>query len=160
MKIAHASIPADDPRASAHVLAEILAGEALPFPPGGPDAWMAWSGDGAIALEVIRRGNLNSYGEEEGAWQPSTSTERRSEVHLAICTSRPEPEVIAIAERAGWPARHCERGGGLFGLTEIWVDGSFMIELLDPAQTARYEQVVTPDNLRRFFDRMGTTAAS
>lgn len=160
MKIAHASIPADDPKAAAHVLAEILAGDALPFPPGGPDAWMAWSGDGAIALEVIKRGHLNTYGDEEGAWQPGASTERRSEVHLAICTSRPESEVIAIAKRAGWPARHCERGGGLFDLTEIWVDGTFMIELLDPTQTARYEQVVTPDNLRRYFAEAGATAES
>ena len=31
--IAHASIPADDPRRVAEVLAEILDGEALPFPP-------------------------------------------------------------------------------------------------------------------------------
>ena len=160
MKIAHASIPADDPKAAAHVLAEILAGDALPFPPGGPDAWMAWSGDGAIAREVIKRGHLNTYGDEEGAWQPGASTERRSEVHLAICTGRPESEVIAIAKRAGWPARHCERGGGLFDLTEIWVDGTFMIELLDPTQTARYEQVVTPDNLRRYFAEAGATAES
>ena len=42
MKIAHASIPADNPHAVAHVLADILQGEALPFPPAGPDAWMAW----------------------------------------------------------------------------------------------------------------------
>jgi hypothetical protein len=26
-----------------------------------------------------------------------------------------------------------------------------MIEFLDPQQTARYEQVVTPANLKRFF---------
>ena len=34
--IAHASIPADDPRRAAEVLAEIMGGEAMPFPP------MAW----------------------------------------------------------------------------------------------------------------------
>jgi hypothetical protein len=158
MKIAHASIPADDPKAAAHVLAEMMAGEALPFPPGGSDAWMAWSGDGAISLEVIRRGNLNTYGAEEGGWQPAESAERRSEVHLAICTSRPASEIIAIAGRAGWPARHCARGGGFFELTEVWVDGTFMIELLDPAQAARYEEVVTPANLRRLFAAMGAGA--
>jgi hypothetical protein len=160
MKIAHASIPADDPKAAAHIFAEMLEGEAMPFPPGGPGAWMAWSNDGAIELEVIQRGNLITYGEEEGGWEPTGSAERRSEVHLAICVSRPASEVIAIAERAGWPARLCARGGGLFELVEVWVDGSFMIELLDPMQTARYEQVVTPDNLRRFFTELGAAAES
>jgi hypothetical protein len=142
------------------VLAEMLDGEALPFPPGGPDARMAWSGDGAMAVEVIRRGNLNTYGEEEGGWEASATSERRSEVHLAICTSRSASEVIAIAERAGWPARLCVRGGGLFELVEVWVDGVFMIELLDPAQTARYEAVATPANLKRIFAEMGVPAAS
>ena len=36
--IAHASIPADNPRQAAAVLAEMLGGEALPFPPAGPEA--------------------------------------------------------------------------------------------------------------------------
>lgn len=41
MMIAHASLPADNPRRVAEVLAEIMGGEALPFPPGGESAWMA-----------------------------------------------------------------------------------------------------------------------
>jgi hypothetical protein len=36
--IAHASIPADNPKHVAEVLAEILSGEAMPFPPAGDDA--------------------------------------------------------------------------------------------------------------------------
>jgi hypothetical protein len=151
VKIAHASIPADDPKSVAHVLAEIMGGEALPFPPGGPQAWMAWSGDAAIELEVVQRGNLMTFGDEEGGWQPAVGAERRSEVHLAICVTRPASEVIAIAERAGWPARPCQRGNGLFELTEVWIEGVFMVEVLDPIQTARYEQVVTPANLKRLF---------
>jgi len=63
MKIAHASIPADDPKTVAHVLADMLQGEALPFPPAGPSAWMAWSGDGALELEVTPRGNVITFEE-------------------------------------------------------------------------------------------------
>lgn len=160
VKIAHASIPADDPNTAAHVLAEIFAGEAIPFPPGGPRAWMAWSGDGAIALEVVPRGNLITYGDEEGEWRPAAAAERGSEVHLAICVTRPASEIVAIAERAGWPARPCSRGDGLFDLTEVWVDGVFMLELFDPAQTAHYETVVTPANLKRFMSEMGANAGN
>ena len=159
MKIAHASIPADDPKAVADVLAEIMGGESMPFPPGGPQARAAWSGDGAIMFEVVQRGDVLAFADEEGAREPAAGGERRSEVHLAVCVSRPASEVIAIAERAGWPARICQRGNGLFELAELWIEGVFMVEMLDPAQAARYEEVVTPANMKRFFSEMGANAA-
>jgi hypothetical protein len=45
-RILHASIPADQPGEVAHVLARIMGGTAMPFPPGGPHAWIAWGDDG------------------------------------------------------------------------------------------------------------------
>jgi hypothetical protein len=69
---------------------------------------------------------------------------RWSDSHLAICVDRGKEEILAIAERAGWPARFCERGNGYFSLTEVWVDGAYLIEFLDPAQTAVYRERVTP----------------
>jgi len=150
MKIAHASIPADDPEKVAHVLADILQGEALPFPPAGPKAWMAWAGDSSIEVEIAPRGHVISFGSDQG-WTPTAQSTRFSEVHLAICVARSEAEVIAIAQAAGWQARHCERGNGIFSLCEVWVENTFMIEFLDPAQTARYEQMVTLENYRKFM---------
>jgi hypothetical protein len=154
MKLVHASIPADDPQAAARVLAEIMGGEALRFPPGGPDAWMAWSGDGAVELEVIPRGRVLHPGGDQGDWRALDGGQRLSEVHLAISVDHSAEAVIALADRAGWPARACERGGGLFGLVEVWVDGVFMIEFLDPAQTARYEEVVTLEKWKGYLARM------
>ena len=148
MKIAHASIPADDPKNVAHVLADILQGEALPFPPAGPQAWMAWAGDGTIELEIVPRGHVITFGQDQG-WTQTPQSTRHSEVHLAICIERPESEIIAIAEAAGWQARHCERGNGIFGLCEVWVENTFMIEFLDPTQTARYNQMVTLENYKK-----------
>lgn len=156
MKIAHASIPADNPQTVAHVLAEILQGEALPFPPAGPHGWMAWAGDSSIDIEIAPRGHVIAFGAQPG-WQPIAQPSRHSEVHLAICVARPEAEIIAIAERAGWQARHCERGG-VFSLCEVWVENTFMIEFLDPAQTARYEQVVTLENFKKFLPQMRAMA--
>jgi len=151
MKIAHASIPADNPKTAAQILAEMMGGEALRFPPGGPDSWMAWSGDGKIEIEVVKRDHVLTYDAEQGNWMAREPGDRRSEAHLAICVDRPATEIIAIGQRAGWPVRHCERGGGVFNLTEVWVEGAFMLELLDPSQTARYEEVVTLENWKRFL---------
>lgn len=152
MKIAHASIPADNPEQVAQVLAKIFQGEALPFPPAGPRAWMAWSGDSSIELEIVPRGHVITFGQDQG-WIPTPQSTRYCEVHLAICVNRPESEIIAIAEAAGWQARHCERGNGIFSLCEVWVENSFMIEFLDPAQTARYHQMVTLENYKTFMTR-------
>jgi hypothetical protein len=150
MKLIHASIPADDPKRVAEVLAEMMGGEALPFPPV-ENGWMAWSGDGSVDLEVVPRGHLLHRGEEEGAWLRISEPQRLSEVHLAISVDKPAAEIIAIAAKAGWPARICSRGNGFFELVEVWVEGVFMLEMLDPTQTAHYERVVTVENLKKYL---------
>lgn len=150
MMIAHASIPADDPAHVAAVLSEIMGGEAVRFPPAGPNAWMAWAGDSSIDLEIVPRGDLVTYGAEEGGWRAG-GNQRLSECHLAICIDRPEAETIAIAQRAGWKARHCERAGGVFSLTEVWVENAFLIEFLDPAQTRLYKQRITLEGAKAMF---------
>lgn len=154
MKLVHASMPADDPRFVAAVLADIMGGEAIPFPPGGPDAWMAWSGDGAIELEVIPRGAPLRFEADQGNWRGGSPAVRETEVHFAISVGRSADEVLRIAQDAGWKARHCDRGNGLFDLVEVWVDGCFMIEFMDPAQTARYEDVVTPAKWKQYLAEM------
>lgn len=151
MKLVHASMPADDPRQAASTLAAIMGGEAMPFPPGGPDAWMAWSGDGQIELEIVPRGRVLEREADQGNWRPRTGVGRASEVHFAISVARAAGEIVAIASAAGWPARLCERGGGLFELVEVWVDGCFMIEFMDSPQTDRYEVVVTPESWKGYI---------
>jgi hypothetical protein len=154
MMIAHASIPADDPEAAAKVLADILQGEAMPFPPGGSKSWMAWSKDGEIELEIAPRGHMLHYGAVEGEWRSDGVKHRLSECHLAVCVDRPAQEIIAIAERAGWPVRHCDRGEGIFQLTEVWVEGAFMLEFLDPQQTRIYRERITPEGWRQYLAMM------
>jgi hypothetical protein len=151
MKLIHASIPADDSHKVAEVLAEMMGGEALPFPPAGPDGWAAWSGDGTVSLEIVPRGHLIHHGAEEGEWRPVVDAQRLSEVHLAIAVDRPAAEIVAIAEGAGWPARLCSRGEGFFELVEVWVEGTFMLEMFDPEQAAHYERVVTVESLKRYL---------
>ncbi len=144
MLIAHASIPSDDPVKAARVLAEIMGGEVTPFPPGGPEAFLAWSSDEKTFLEVIPRGRTLRCGTDEAEYVPGDETERRAtEIHLAICVERSEADILEVAERAGWPTRSCDRGNGTFQLVEVWVDGAFLIEFLDPAQTRGYQERVS-----------------
>jgi hypothetical protein len=153
MRLIHASIPADDPARVATVLAQLMEGEALPFPPAGPRAQMAWSGDGGVSLEIVPRGHLIHRGPEEGEWREIGLAQRLSEVHLAMGVDRPATEIVAIAEAAGWPARICSRGRGLFELVEVWVEGAFMIEMFDPAQAAHYAANVTAASLKKLLAR-------
>ena len=151
MQLIHASIPADDPHAVAQVLAEMMCGETLPFPPAGARGRMAWSGDGKVALEIVPRGNLIHYGSGEGEWRAVNDSQRLSEVHLAIAVDRPAVEILTIADRAGWPARICSRGEGFFELVEVWVEGAFMLEMFDPQQAAHYRRTVTVENLKNYL---------
>lgn len=144
MLIAHVSIPADDPKRAAEGIADIMQGEAMPFPPGGPNAWVAWSGDGEIDLEIVPRGQLIHRGDAEAEWRPGGARSPLTETHVAIGVDRGADDIIAVAAKYNWPARRCERGGGLFALVEVWVEGVFLIEFLDPAQTAHYRTIATP----------------
>lgn len=137
--IIHASIPADDPHTVATTLARLLGGSALPFPPGGPQAWIAWADDDRTQIEVVPRGDCLTPGAVEAEWRATPLASRGNEVHLAIAVPLPAETVLAIAEEVGWTARRCNRGG-LFELIELWVEDTFLLELLDPAQAARFEQ--------------------
>ena len=118
---------------TARTLAEIMDGEIAPFFPGGPDAFMAWSGDGAHFIEVIKRGRALRYGAEQAEYQQGDGyrapLDRVSPGDL--CRSSGLRDRRDRPAR-GWQARPADRGG-YFHLVEVWVDGAFLIEFLDPA---------------------------
>lgn len=141
-RIVHASIPADRPAEVAAVLARIMGGTALPFPPGGPDAWIAWADDGQTEIEVVSRGHCLIAGPVEAEWRPTAPRNCQSEVHLALAVPLATADLLAIAQAANWPARICSRGG-LFELVELWVEGTFLIELFDPDQADHFASVMS-----------------
>lgn len=149
MLIAHISMPADDCEKTARILAEILEGRAFPFPPGGPKAYMAWSKNAEIDIEITPRGAFMVAGEDEAEWEAGP-LQRATETHAALCVDRPATEVMEIAGRAGWRTRICNRGG-FFHVVEVWVENAFLIEFLDPAFTAEYRSAMTFENWERAF---------
>ena len=151
MMIAHASLPAGNPRHVAHVLAEIMDGEALPFPPGGSETWMAWSGDEAIELEIAPQGHTMTPDVVEGGnWRGRETASRGSEAHVAIAVEKSLDQIVAIAKREGWTTGIYDRGG-FFKLAEVWVENNFLLEFLDPEQAANYKRNMTKANWKRTF---------
>jgi hypothetical protein len=150
--IAHVSMPADDCARVAQVLARMLDGGALRFPPGGPDAWNCWSRRNDFQIVVTPRGQVMVAGPEEQIWEPrsETGTDRACDSHFAMAAPRSAAEIVALAESAGWQARICNRGG-MFDVVEVWVEGSYLVEVLDPQQLADYRRSMTTENWKRAF---------
>ena len=151
--IAHVSLPAANCAQVAEVLAEIMEGGAVRFPPGGPEAWNCWSKDNDFQIVVTPCGQLMVSGPVEQTWEARASASdgaRAYECHFAIAVSRSALEVVSIASAVGWQARVCSRGG-FFEVVEVWVENAFLVEVLDPAQLAAYRCSMTVANWKRAF---------
>lgn len=144
--IFHASIPADDPEHVTRVLAEIWRAEYFPFV--YPGSFVLVPGDevGTI-LEVVPRGSEQVPAAVDVGLRKNDSPSRYSEVHLNLSTHLSIDEILAIGRREAWVARECDRN--FFKLVELWIENSFLIELMTTAEAARYAEFYrTPENLR------------
>ena len=150
--IAHVSMPADDCALVAKVLAQMLDGGALRFPPGGPNAWNCWSRTNDFQIVVTPRGQVMVEGPKEQIWvsRDTASNNRACESHFATAAERSAAEIVALAQAAGWHARICNRGG-MFDVVEVWVEGCYLVEVLDPMQLSDYRRSMTTENWKRAF---------
>jgi hypothetical protein len=140
----HVSIAADEPRRVASVLAEIMGGEALPFPPVSKDGWIVLTDDPfRSGMEVYPLGTLlrESEGDADAYGDPG-GVERFTATHAAIGTELGLEDVLTIARREGWPAKYRKRGG-IFGVVELWIEGRQMLEILTPDMQEEYRSRVT-----------------
>ena len=135
----HLSIEADDPRHVAEVVAELWGGAAAPFPPVTPGSWIALAGDDrGSAIEFYPRGTeIHEMPGDHDAVGLRVAPRRNNATHFAMATKLGEDEVLAIARREGWPAKYRKRGGA-FGVLELWVEGTRMIEVLTPEMQTEY----------------------
>jgi hypothetical protein len=135
----HMSIAAENPERVAKVIAELWGGTVRRFPPVSDNGWIALAGDGrGTALEIYPRGTvLREADGDADAYGEASGRDRFSPTHAAIGTPLDEQQVMAIANREGWPAKYRKRGG-LFGVVEVWIEGCQMMEVLTPAMQAEY----------------------
>jgi hypothetical protein len=151
--IAHVSLPAVDCAHVAAVLAEIMQGGAVPFPPGGSRAWNCWSKHNDFQIVVTPVGQMMVPGPTEQVWQSRAGAggdPRAYESHFAMAVERSAAEVVSIAHAAGWEARVCDRGS-FFDVVEVWVEGAYLVEVLDPSQLASYRRSMTVSNWKSAF---------
>jgi hypothetical protein len=134
----HISIAAERPKQAARLVAELWRGRAYPFPPVADGSWIAMAGDArGSAIEVYPLGTELHLGDGESAVRCLEGRPARNgPVHVAIATELDVEAVKAIARRFGAPAKVCARGP--FHVIELWVEGSFMIEVLTPVMQAEY----------------------
>lgn len=164
--INHISIAVNDPQRVASVLAEIWDGIVFPFPPA-PNSYFVIANDGrGTAVEITPAGTVLIPGEGlpdeddpsapteqyEGQFVKSDLVPKYVATHLNINTKKSIEEIREIAKREGWRVLVCNRGEGLFQLVEVWIENTFMLEVMTPEQTARYVEITDPAFLAKAFE--------
>jgi len=151
--IAHLSIPSENPRSTALFFAAVIDGLAFDFPVV-PGASIAVARDGSgTAVEVYPIGMAHhpGVGHPDPAHRPSgpatmpwedqihaaDSRKAPSSFHLAVETRLSEGEVMKRARSLGWRSVACDRAG-VFGVVEVWVDNTYLVEVLVEREAARY----------------------
>jgi hypothetical protein len=160
--IFHVSIDADDPRHVAQVIAELWGGIATPFPPVmGEASWMAMAGDDRnTTVEVYPRGTELVEGEgDTDAYGVIGGNGARSATHFAMATNLGVEQVRAISAREGWPVKYRKRGG-VFGVMELWIEGTRMVEVMTREMQDEYLAAITIEGWQGFLASQGTQAAA
>ena len=159
--IFHVSTDARNPQRVASVIAELWDGVATPFPAVIEGSWIAMAGDARnSAVEFYPAGTELVQGEGgEGGHGEIRSAGGGSSVHFAMATAKSVDQVKAIAEREGWTAKVCSRGGA-FHVIEFWIEGTRMIEVLTPEMQVEYLNAFTVSNWQGMLVEMALKQAA
>jgi hypothetical protein len=145
--ILHASFTVGAPRNAAETLAQLMAGEAFPFPEFGGDAWIAMSGDDhGTLVEFLLRGTEFHYVPDRAVAHRRGEKTRESGCHILIETPYDETRVLAIAEERGCRAHRTNHGPA--ELIELWIENCLLIEVATPQMAAAYKKLATLSNAR------------
>jgi hypothetical protein len=149
--IHHISIPANNPRHVAEVLAKIWNGQAAPFPPHS-GSYMAIAHDEyGTMIEVHPAGIrlIPGMGEQPAQFQVSESLSPYTSVHAAISVPNSQEKIEEIAAQEGWRALRCHRGN--FDVIEFWIENHLMLELLTPEMAGQYLEFSQKRSLEQFL---------
>jgi hypothetical protein len=143
--IHHISIPANDPRHVADVLAELMGGRSYPFPGGIPDSFMAVTGDKHGTMIEVYPADMTLEPNGAPKRNPGQTTQR-GPFHVLLSVPLSRERIEEIGNREGWTTRFCGRGAPgqkpLFHLVEVWVEDHFMLEVAPESMVGDYEKLV------------------
>jgi len=132
--IHHLSIAARDPKRAAEVLAELMGGKAVPFPPNPGSFFALQLDEHGSGVEVYPAGFVRKP--EARGYGPT---------HFALSVATDADKVEAIAAREGWQCFRCNRGP--FHVIEVWVENESMVEILPPEFAAEYLAFTRPEKI-------------
>jgi hypothetical protein len=145
--IHHLSIAARDPQRVAGVLAELMGGAAVPFPPNPGSFFALQLDEHGSGVEVYPAGTeLRPGGDDGGSFVKQPGPERGyGPTHFALSVATDADTVEAIARREGWQCFRCNRGP--FHVIEVWVENESMVEILPPEFAREYLAFTRPDKV-------------
>lgn len=166
--IAHVSIPAKNPELVAKALSKLISGTVFPFPVVQGASIVVANDNSGLAIEVYPAGMTHHPGkgeapEEQGpptvqskAWEdqifPEPVQGKYSAHHMALTTKLSEKEVISLGNELGFRTIPCDRAG-VFKLIEIWIDNSYLIEVLPEPEAKRYAAFMNPKAVAEMFGK-------
>ncbi len=107
-----------------------------PAPPFPYAAWFVCCGDDAGTLiEVMPWGETRDAGSPRGV---GFDAEMRgtSGSHVLMSTQQRADQVFCLAEREDWRVENAD--AGLFKFIKVWVENTFLVELMTPEMTREY----------------------
>jgi catechol 2,3-dioxygenase-like lactoylglutathione lyase family enzyme len=157
--IHHLSIAARDPEHAAAVLAELMGGVAVPFPPNPGSFFALQLDEHGSGVEVHPAGlELRPNGSAGGSFARQPQPGRGySPTHFALSVAAAADTVEAVARREGWQCFRCDRGP--FHVIEVWVENETMVEILPPEFAREYLAFTRPDKVRQAMAAAGSSAA-
>ena len=156
--IHHLSIAAREPQQVAGVLAELMGGTAVPFPPNPGSFFALQLDDHGSGVEVYPAGTeLEPNGPVGGSFVKNTKTPPGyGSTHFALSVATDAGKVEEIARRAGWHCFTCNRGP--FHVIEVWVENRIMVEILPPEFAREYLAFTRPDKVTAAMQAAATAA--
>jgi len=151
----HISIPAKEPLRVAKALAKLTNSNYYDFPIT-PGAYMVILEDAyGSGIEVLPHNTTLQPGEVEADIQAIANVPQFYPIHAALSLPISREQIEAVGEQEGWLVRLCDRGP--FELIELWIENSFLLELLTKEMADTYLDFMKPEKYSAFFSAMATT---
>lgn len=156
--IHHLSIAAQNPEHVAGVLAEIMGGMVVPFPPNPGSFFALQMDDHGSGVEVHPAGLELQPGDAVGAGFAKGEPHHFSAVHFALSVATDGDAVEKIAAREGWKCYRCNRGP--FHVIEVWLENETMVEVLPPEYASEYLAFTRPSQVIAAMEAARAAAAA